>query len=145
MPSRDEAPALAERGRAALLAGQAQAALRLYDEALRHDPNFIPALRGRCQVFQALDEPAEVVAACERALALAPDDAGLHYSRAVGLRRLGRMAQAEEGFRHALALKPADGASLGGLAGVLEAQGHLAEARATYEQALLRNPAIPTA
>jgi tetratricopeptide (TPR) repeat protein len=141
MPPRDEATALAERGRAALLAGQAQAALRLYDEALRHDPDFLAALRGRCQVFQALDQPAEVVAACERALALSPDDAGLHYSRAVGLRRLGRIAQAEEEFRHALALKPHDGASLGGLAGVLEAQDHLAEARAAYEQALQQNPA----
>jgi tetratricopeptide (TPR) repeat protein len=141
MPSRDDAPALAGRGRAALLAGQAQAALRFYDEALRHDPDLIAALRGRCQVFQALDKPAEVVAACERTLILAPDDAGLHYSRAVGLRRLGRMAQAEEGFRHALALKPGDGASLGGLASVLEAQGHLAEARAAYEQALQQNPA----
>src|SRR4029077_11777903 len=141
MPSRDEARSLAERGRAALLSGQARAALGFYDEALRHDPDFIIALHGLCQVFQALDQPAEVVAACERALKHMPGDAGLCYSLGVGLRRLGKPAEAEESFRRALSLNPADGASLGGLAGVLEAQGHLAEARTAYEQALQQDPA----
>ena len=99
MQARDQAHRLAEQGRAQLMAGQAQAALALYEEALRLDPDFMPALRGRCQVFQALGQPAEVIAACDQALAHSSDDAGLHHSRAVGLRLLGRLHEAEAGFR----------------------------------------------
>lgn len=141
MQARDQAHKLAVQGRAQLMAGQAQAALGLYDEALRHDPDFMPALQGRCQVFQTLGQPAQVIAACEQALARSPDDAGLHYSRAVGLRLLGRWSEAEAGFRRAIALQPLDGAGHGGLAAALEAQGRLTEAHAAYEAAIERNPA----
>jgi tetratricopeptide (TPR) repeat protein len=141
MQARDQAHRLAAEGRTQLAAGQAQAALGLYDEALRLDPDFMPALQGRCQVFQALGRPAQVIAACEQALARSPDDAGLLYSRAVGLRLLSRWSEAEAGFRRVIALRPRDGAGHGGLAGVLEAQGWLTEARAAYKTAIERNPA----
>ena len=141
MQARDQAHRLAAQGQAQLAAGQAQAALGLYEEALRQDPDFMPALLGRCQVFQALGQPAEVIAACEQALARGPNDFGLHHSRAVGLRLLGRWSEAEAGFRRAIALQPLDGGGYGGLAGVLEAQGRLTEARAAYEIAIGRNPA----
>jgi len=141
MQARDQAHRLAAEGRVQLAAGQARAALGLFDEALRLDPDFMPALQGRCQVFQVLGQPSQVIAACEQALLRNPNDAGLQLSRAVGLRLLSRWSEAEAGFRRAVALQPQDGAGHGGLAGVLEAQGRLIEARAAYETAIERNPA----
>ncbi len=139
MQAQEQARSLAEQGRAALLAGQPEAALRLYDGALRHDPEFIPALHGRCQAFQVLGRPAEVVDSSEQALRRTPGDAGLHHSRGVGLRLLARFAEAEASFRRAIAIAPGEFLFHAGLAGVLEAQGRLPEARAAYEAALERN------
>lgn len=140
MQAQEQARSLAEQGRAALRAGQPEAALRFYDGALSHDPSFLAALHGRCHVFQALDRPADVVAACEQALHYTPDDAGLHYARGVGLRHLGRFPEAETSVRRAIAIAPKQFAYHAGLAGVLEAQTRLAEARASYDSALALNP-----
>lgn len=140
MQAHEQAQSLAERGRAALQAGQPEAALRFYDGALSHDPDFVPALHGRCQVFQALGQSGDVVAACEQALRRTPDDAGLYYSHGVGLRHLGRLSEAEASFRRAIAIAPKHYVYHAGLAGVLEAQIRLAEARASYDVALALNP-----
>ena len=139
-PSPDSARALAERGQAELMAGRPAAALGLYDDALRLEPAFVPALRGRSFAFQALGRPAEVVEACERALAHLPDDVGLHYNRGIGLRMLGRLTEAEASLRRAIALQPEQGGSHGALGIVLEALGRLDEARDEFRAALELNP-----
>jgi tetratricopeptide (TPR) repeat protein len=141
MQSRDHARSLTEQGQAALTAGEVLSALNFYDDALRLDPDFVPALYGRCFALQAMGRPADVVAACERALARTPDVASLHYSRGVGLRLLGRLADAEACFRRAIALNPGDAGSYDALGLVLEAQEHLTEARSAYESAIAHNPA----
>ncbi len=140
MPSQDEASVLSERGRAELMAGRPALALGFFDDALRLEPALLPALRGRSFALQALDRPAEVVEACERALLHLPDDTTLHYNRGIGLRMLGRLPEAEASLRRAIALNPAESGGHGALGVVLEAQGRLEEARQEFTAALQRNP-----
>jgi tetratricopeptide (TPR) repeat protein len=136
----DRARSLTERAKSALAAGEALSALKIYDEALRIDPDFVPALHGRCFAFQAMGRSADVIEACDRALVRTPDMAFLHYGRGVGLRLLGRVAEAESAFRRAVTLNPADAGSHVALGLVLEAQGHLAAARSAYESAIGQDP-----
>jgi tetratricopeptide (TPR) repeat protein len=136
----DRARSLAEEGKLALAAGEPLSALNIYDEALRFDPDFVPALYGRCFAFQAMGRPADVIEACDLALVRTPDVAFLHYGRGVGMRLLGRLPEAESPFRRAIALNPADAGSHVALGLVLETQGDLTAARSAYESAIRHDP-----
>src|ERR1700690_2554706 len=145
MQSRERARSLTEQGQAALAAGRALSALNFYDDALRLDPEFVPALHGRCHALQVIGRPADVVAACERALALTPDGARLHYSRGVGLRRPGRFGEAGAGFRGAIALTPADAEAISGWDWFWKRKGNCPRRKRPMRRPLHAIPPMPTA
>ena len=120
------------------------------------------ALRGRCarQVFissvsvyadhaqprqegdalAALERWAEAETSYTEAIALLPDDAGLHYCRGLVLRRLGRLTDALASLERAAALASELAAAHGERAQVLQALGRLPDALAAHRRVTELNP-----
>jgi tetratricopeptide (TPR) repeat protein len=68
-------------------------------------PPHLGALGNRGYALLALQRTAEALVPYTQLAALAPDDALAHYNRANVLKDLGRLIEAEDGYRRALALK----------------------------------------
>lgn len=73
-------------------------------------------------------------------LSTSPDSAAAHKNRAMALRGIGRLAQAQDGFRRAVALNPGDAEAQLRLADVLGDLGRLEEALLVYDRALALAP-----
>jgi tetratricopeptide (TPR) repeat protein len=92
-----------------ILAGQPRASLSLFDEAASLAqvamPERLPSIVcGQGSAFIALDQYEEALAAYDRLLQLAPDDATAHYNRGHTLQALGRQDEAADAYERALAL-----------------------------------------
>lgn len=89
----------AVRGELKLAARPADAAGALadFEQALKLDPDFLPALRDKASVLsEHLNRPADAVAVLDRVLELVPASADDRAGRAVLLARLGRVAEARK-------------------------------------------------
>lgn len=80
------------------------------------------------------------VAACEQALALAPDHPGALFVRGDGLRAMGQMAEAAQSYRAAALARPEHAASWSSLALTAFEMLDLGEARRTMQRALREDP-----
>ncbi len=87
-------------------AGQFDAALEFFDEALRLKPDFCQAWFGRGNVLQKLKRLHAALGAYEAALALSPDHPDISTNRGVAFYELGRNAEALAAYETALCLKP---------------------------------------
>ena len=125
------------------LAGNAPAALRLFEEAVRRNPQEPLGWYNLGDALLEVSRPAEAALALARAVALAPSSALFRYDLGLALHRLERFAEAEEHLRAALGSDPllARGRSAVGvnaavtLALCQDARGEVAAAVATLEPA----------
>lgn len=111
--------------RAALNRGQADEALQRLDVALKADPNNAEALSLRCRVYYAEEQWDQAIAACERAVQIAPNISNYHLwlGRAYGGKaqqlalmaayRMAKLIRAE--FETAANLDPKSGEALSDL------------------------------
>ncbi|TLS75312.1 tetratricopeptide repeat protein [Mariprofundus erugo] len=82
----------------------------------------------------------ESLPALQQAVALNPEDAGMHNNLGNAQRQLGRLAEAEVSCRKAVELSPGYADAHNNLANVLQELGRLPEAKAAYRQAIALNP-----
>lgn len=81
--------------------GQLDAALASFESALKVDPSFIVALRGKADTLAAMGDFDAAISACTAAAALDPDDATALLDRALNHMRAKSWAAAIEDYREA--------------------------------------------
>jgi tetratricopeptide (TPR) repeat protein len=79
-----------------LLSGDAEEALKLFDQALAAHPNCARVYAARAEALGSLSRPAEAVASLSRALELDPQDDAYRLSRARALVAQGKLKEALE-------------------------------------------------
>ena len=87
-------------------AGQTDAALRFYDQALGFKPDFLVALSNSGKLLFSLRRFDEALAAFDKAIAIAPTNADYWNSRAGALRELGRWEESLAACQEAMRLRP---------------------------------------
>ena len=120
-----------------------EAAVPHFRAALARDPSLPAANAGLGRAEEALGERSEADAAFQRALATAPDDAGIARAWADILARRRQFSDAVGFYRRAVALQPTDAANHAGLGYVLFLTGRRNEAVAAWREALRLNPNFP--
>jgi Flp pilus assembly protein TadD len=120
-------------GDALFVAGQPEAAIPFYREALRLKPEYGEALVNLGCALLALDRPLEAVEPLESALRLQPAFAKTHHNLANALARSGRGAEALSHYAAAAKLKPGDVTTLCDWGNALQRAGDAAGAIARYE------------
>jgi len=88
-------------------AGRHEEALEALRPVLERSPS-PEAFRLAAEIEASRDRPREALAACQRALALAPEDAELHFLRGRLLDRLGALREAAVAFEEAARLAPGE-------------------------------------
>ncbi|MBM4006872.1 MAG: tetratricopeptide repeat protein [Planctomycetes bacterium] len=86
--------------------GRTQEAIRLWDECLRINPDFVLAWMGLATACQSIDDSARSIRAGERGLALAPDWIDMVRNHSNTLARAGRVEEAAALLRAYLAAHP---------------------------------------
>ena len=114
----NRARALAIRGRIHRTRGDAEGALRVYDESLALDPRSAYTWQYRSVALEKLNRPKEALDSAERALQLDPEFVEALVSRARARRMLGDAAGAARDLGEAMKLRP-------GSADVLQERGSL--------------------
>jgi tetratricopeptide (TPR) repeat protein len=115
-------------------AGQPEAALSKYEQALKLDPEFAPAYMhiGNIYSDQGSFEMAHL--AYEKARSVAPNYAGTYLNFAVTQYQQGRSTEAEASFRIALSLYPSSAAAHLGLGNIYLERRQYARARVEYSR-----------
>jgi adenylate cyclase len=112
--------------------------LRLCRKAVELDPNYAAAWAMIARTQERLhfqgNQSQDGAAAAERALELDDRLAEAHASKAMVLRRLGQLDEAERENRLALSLDPESFHAVSGMAGLLFLKGRLSEAAPFYEK-----------
>jgi predicted O-linked N-acetylglucosamine transferase (SPINDLY family) len=120
-------------------AGQRAEAERLYRRILAAAPKAAPPLFF-LGLLEAQGGNAAGFARMEKALRLAPGNAGLWQNYAVTLADAGRIAEAARAFERCLALDPGNAEACLGLGNVARLTGDVAAAAAHYRRAIALNP-----
>lgn len=139
------------KGRAYLdrrdLAGNTQAALKEFDDAIAADPNFAMAHAGLAEAqwgmyVQTSDKSwaIKAVDSTRTALALEPDRPGLHYIAGLTLFRSGSYDEARQELERAIALQPNSEEATSLLGRVLMRDGKIEEGKAQFQKALAVRP-----
>lgn len=146
------APELLERGKAlfaranaAAAAGEREAAIARYREALALLPNWAEAWMNFGVVLAEAGQTAAAIAAQRMALALMPEHPQALGNLGNALQQAGRLNEAVATFRRALRVAPHDAALHFNLGNALAAQGELAEAAEAYRQAIRLAPRLTAA
>ena len=108
-------------------------------EALVYDPDNIAALIALCHTLRQRGDHAGALAASEAAVAH-PHHIGAKIERSVSLRDVGRLDEAEAGFRQVLVQDPNNIAALIALCHTLRQRGDHADALAASEAAAVAHP-----
>jgi tetratricopeptide (TPR) repeat protein len=133
-------PALAGLGRTLLRSGNLRHAAPALSQLTVELPFDLDGhtMLGYC--LSALGRPARAVESYERALALAPGSATLHYNLANAAAAAGDTARALTGYREAIRLEPGYYQAQGNLGLILRARGDRAGARRAFERVLELRP-----
>ena len=86
--------------------GAYERALQDYEEALRHDPLHIHAMRGQARSLMLIGKNADALAAFNEAIALDPEFAGTYANRGILHDRMGNHELALQDYIQALQLDP---------------------------------------
>lgn len=119
--------------------------LGTFRDRLRRDPRDVDALN---RLGNLLAEAGQIDAAREayqRALALRPDIAEIHFNLGNVLQRVGDHAGARDSFNRALALKPGYAEACNNLGNALQELAELDAAIAAYEEAIAARPGFAEA
>jgi len=120
--------------------GDLDAARRVYQEALRGAPWFVPAWVNLADLERSLGHEDAAETALRKALAVAPDLGEPHFALGLLLIRTGRRDEAFAELLRAAELAPDNARIVQGLALALEDRGEPQRAEATLERALARRP-----
>ena len=82
----------------------------------------------------------EALVAIQKAVALTPADAEVHYNLALALQKLDRLEEAEASYRQAVAMKPDYAEAHNNLGSTLKELGRLEGAEESYRQAIAMRP-----
>jgi len=116
-----------------LYAGRSDDAHKLFDQALKLDPHYLPALLGAGRATRTDDRPTALVY-FEQALAVAPDNAEVLTELAITQEMDHRLPAAEANYRRALRLRPHDAGAHNNLGFNLLLQKRYKEALPQLEQ-----------
>ena len=114
--------------------------LRLWQRAVRVDPQSATAASNLGSALRASGRLAEAAESSERALRIKPDFPEAHLNLALIRAAQGRSADAERHFRRTLALNPRSAPAHLGLASSLEGQGRMDEALPEFRAAIEIEP-----
>ena len=113
-------------------------------ESLRAQPDFLPALMDRADVYAQMDEDRKAAADYERIATRRPDDAVTRVKLGMIHQRLGESAKAEADYRSALSIDPDLALAANNLAMItLRSGGNLDEALGLARKAVAINPSVP--
>ncbi|MFQ5527582.1 MAG: tetratricopeptide repeat protein [Thermoanaerobaculia bacterium] len=126
---------------AARAAGNLDAAVAAYREALATDPEHLAARMALAATLVAVGDAGGAIGEYQAVLARHPSDASVLYNLGTLLLRSGRLDEAETHLAEATRLAPDYADAWTNLATVLERQGHLEESAAAYARALENTPA----
>ena len=132
-------PSLAA-GRLARRHGDTQRAIACYREAIRLQPNCIPAFNNLANVLQDEGDLEGALAMARQAIELAPERAILHCNLGSLCWLQGNIDAAISAYGHALALQPNLFLALHNLGKAYAAQGLFKQAEAAYQAALQLKP-----
>lgn len=130
-------------GRAALRAGEPEAALTVFGLALRANPLYPAALAYQGFALHLLGEPAAALAAADQALALDPDSSQGHYVRGLVLRSQGQAGLAVADLEAAIAADPGNPVILMDLGDTYGLLRNYPQAQADLEAATRADPSSP--
>lgn len=144
-PAREEPAArpfleAAGAGSLAYEAGDYNASLARYLEAVEKNPDDAESLSNLGQVLVRLNRPAEALPYFERAVAIIPGRWAYHFNLARALGLLNRHEEAVAGYRHAQQLFPDDYVTAFNLAMALHRKGDEAAAVQEYQRAIALQP-----
>ncbi len=123
-------------GRAALMTGDAEAALMHFDDVLADIPDEFPSLVYRIIALRDLDRNAQALREADRLIASYPDKSSGYIERGQALLGLGRRAEAIATYAHADAQLGPNNAVLYWYADALTVDGRFAEALAVIDRGL---------
>jgi len=139
-PKAENPESLVEKGSTLFSVGTFEPALVAFEEALRLNPNHLPALRGQANCLMRLGKAAEALDAYRKILTVRPRDEEV-LKAVAGLLVAGReWREALEALDGVLRLRPNDRTILEMKGDVLTNLGRRAEALGTYESALALDP-----
>ena len=125
--------------------GQVPEAIRLYEQALRLDPDLADAHINLGIALMQTGRIQEAIGQYEQALRIKPDSSKGHNEFGIALARLGRLPEATSHWEQALRIKPTYFEAHNNLGNALAQTGKIKEAIAHYEQALRIKPNLAEA
>lgn len=120
--------------------GEYQKALELYDQAIATKPDIAQAYWGRCYSLNALQQPVEAIAACNKALDLNPNYPEALWSKGNALDQQQRHSDALTLYEQATALKPDFAEAWNNQGAALLVLGRASEAIAALDKATALKP-----
>ena len=140
-----QAAALLGKADSSREAGDYQAALDTYDNAIALNPDAAEAHWGRCYSLNQLSRHQEGLAACDRALALNPNDPNALWSKGTALQNLKQPAAALKLYNQAIAQKPDFAEAWNNKGTILMGLGRHNEAFKAYDKAVQLKPDLADA
>ena len=125
--------------------GLAVKAIAMYEQALRHKPDFRPAVQRLGAALGRSGRLPQAAETLEKALAAAPEDAALLNDLGLAYAGLGRTREAVETLRKALRFDPDFPDAYNNLGGALQELGDRAGAEAAYREAIRVQPDLAEA
>jgi protein O-GlcNAc transferase len=126
-------------------AGRLPQAEQFCSQVLRRDPAQARALHLLGLIMHRRGNPHGALDLLLRAQALAPDDPEIRNDLGISFATSGRLAEAEEQYRHALKLKPGFAQALSNLGELMVRRGDLASAVEYYREAVAARPELAVA
>ncbi|MDA1316020.1 MAG: tetratricopeptide repeat protein [Acidobacteria bacterium] len=131
-----------QRGLALADAGDIDAAIQAFEEAVRADPNLVQPRVNLISLYGGLDRAADVEKHYRAVAEKHPNQGSLHYNYGAFQADQDRFGEAEKAFRRAIKADPAMAEAHSILGQTLEAQQEVAEAEKYYRLAVQIKPAF---
>jgi tetratricopeptide (TPR) repeat protein len=126
-------------------AGDLNAAIALYDQAIAAEPNFAPAHVNRGIALRARGRLDEALASYDRALALAPGNANALFNRGNALHAAGRLEEAVADFTRVVAAEPRHADAFVNRGKAQRDLGRSQDALASFDAAIALQPGLAAA
>jgi predicted Zn-dependent protease len=136
----DPVPTLVEDGNELLLNGDTAAAYSKFEEALAHNPSYIPALKGLASIEEKLHNLTASASYYDRILSAQTDNADALEKKTRAMTRMFRVAEASEVSERFLRLYPENTSALVSRATSLFWLGETDEAKTLASTALKKDP-----
>ena len=116
--------------------GKLESAIERFDQAIKIDPDFVPAYNNRGYVYNVLEQYQRAIEDYNEAIRLEPENAVAFNNRGFSQRNLGRYQGALDDFNEAIRLTPWYADAYAGRSLVNASLGNDAQADKDFEQAV---------